>query len=92
MMAMMPRYPHIRVAVHSANPLTAISAIRGALRHAGVERREIAAFSQQAFTCRDVEDLRELCRDWVEVEAPSWQSGDDSPPWPPPRSHPPARA
>lgn len=92
MMAMMPRYPHIRVAVHSANPLAAISAIRGALRRAGVERREIAVFSQQAFTCRDVDDLRELCRDWVRVDAPSWHTGDEAPSWPPSGSSPTARA
>jgi hypothetical protein len=92
MMATMPRYPHIHVALHSANPLAAISAIRGALRHAGVDRREIAAFSQQAFACRDAEGLREVCRNWVEVDVPSWQSGEDAPTWPPSGSFPSARA
>lgn len=83
---MTPRYPDIRVAVHSANPLTAISAIRGALRRAGVERREIATFSQQAFTSEDLDHLRSVCRHWVRVEAPSWPDPDSDPEatsWPP---------
>lgn len=85
---MTPRYPHIRVAVRSPNPLTAISAIRGALRHAGVARHEIAAFSQEAFCTEDLDHLREVCRDWVDVEVPAWAgvgTGGDKPPrWPPP--------
>jgi|GEM_PF-1222614 len=90
---MTPRYPDIRVAVHSANPLTAISAIRGALRRAGVERREIATFSQQAFTSQDLDHLRDVCRHWVRVEAPTWHDAEDDPGagvWPP--NLPPARA
>lgn len=79
----MPRYPHIQVAVHSANPLTAISAIRGALRRAGVARREIANFSQQAFTCEDLDRLRDVCSGWVRVEAPSWQEEEHTAEWPP---------
>lgn len=88
MMATMPRYPHIRIAIHSANPLAAISAIRSALRHAGVDRREISAFSQKAFACRDVDDLRDLCRDWVRVEAPSWHGEEGAASWPPSGSSP----
>lgn len=70
--AMTPRYPKIRVAVRSSNPLTAISAIREALRQAGASPTEIAQFSQQAFACRDLAALRQHCRGWVRVEAPSW--------------------
>lgn len=80
---MTPRYPHIRVAVHSPNPLVAISAIRGALRRAGVGRREIAMFSQEAFTCRDLENLRDVCRGWVKVDAPIWHGDPAAPLWPP---------
>lgn len=69
---MKTKYPHIRVAVRSPNPLTAISAIREALRRAGVAPGEIAHFSQQAFSCRDLDRLRELCRGWVRVDAPRW--------------------
>lgn len=69
---MMPRYPQIRVNVRSHNPLTAISAIREALRQAGVSQSEIARFSHQAFACCDLESLREHCRSWVRVEAPRW--------------------
>jgi len=69
---MTPRYPNIRVAVRSPNPLAAISAIREALRRAGVARGEIASFSQQAFACRDPDRLREVCRGWVRVDAPRW--------------------
>lgn len=79
----LPRYPHIRVAVRSTNPLTAISAIREALRQAGAGRREIARFSHQAFSCRDLDHLRRVCRGWVEVEAPGWRvPGSGSGSWP----------
>lgn len=66
----------IRVRVESSNPLVVISAIREALRRAGADRDEIARFSDQAFTSRDLADLRQVCRSWAVVEAPCWTSSD----------------
>lgn len=77
-----PRYPQVRVKVRSSNPLAAISAIRGALRRAGVSRSEIRVFSQQAFGSDDLDRLSEVCHGWVRVEAPTW-SGRFAGPWPP---------
>lgn len=66
----------IHVRVDSPNPLVVISAIRGALRRAGVDREEIARFSHQAFASRDLSDLRQVCRSWAVVDAPRWSSPD----------------
>jgi hypothetical protein len=68
MLSPSPRYPDLRVAVRSRNPLAVISAVRGALRRAGARPEEIASFSHQAFTARDLTQLRRICADWTEVE------------------------
>lgn len=67
---MKTRYPQIWVRVRSSNPLAVISAVRSALRQAGVERTEIERFSRQAFTTHDLDELGSICRSWVSVEAP----------------------
>jgi hypothetical protein len=33
-----------------------------------------------------------VCRNWVQVDVPSWQNGEDAPAWPPSGSFPSARA
>jgi hypothetical protein len=62
-----PRYPEIRVVVHSRSPLALISAIRLALRKAGVERGEISRFSQEALDKNNPRRQREVCGRWVRV-------------------------
>jgi imidazoleglycerol phosphate dehydratase HisB len=52
-----------------------ISAVRLALRRAGIDRGEIRRFSQQALGMDDAEGQRRLCRQWVDVEAPSGARG-----------------
>ena len=67
----MPRYPEIRVSSESSNPLTVVSAVRYALRRAGVERPEIEAFSRQALSTSDPHGVLRVCREWVgRAEAP----------------------
>lgn len=43
-----PRYPDIRVRLRTRNPLAAISAVRHALRRAGVATSEIRQFTEEA--------------------------------------------
>ena len=63
----MPRYPDIHVSMRTPNPLVLISAVRHALRRAGIERHEIARFSDEALTVPDPERRRQICRDWVDT-------------------------
>lgn len=65
-----PRYPTIRVCLRSPHPLAHISAVRLALRRAGVDRGEIHRFSHQALALESAERQRQLCREWVAVETP----------------------
>lgn len=62
-----PRYPQVRVQVCSDNPLALISAVRHALRRAGVPREEIQTFSQQAFA-GGRSDLRTVCQGWARID------------------------
>lgn len=64
----MPRFPDIHVAVRSPHPLVLVSAVRHALRRAGVAREQIRAFSNRACTRRDPEGVRSVCREWVWVD------------------------
>ncbi|MCB1057562.1 MAG: hypothetical protein KDD11_18840 [Acidobacteria bacterium] len=66
-----PRYPKIRVCLQSPSPLAHISAVRLALRQAGIDRGEIHRFSHQALALDDAERQLELCRAWVAVESPA---------------------
>jgi hypothetical protein len=65
---MTPRYPHIRVTLHSRNPCALIGAVRQALREAGVDRDEIRSFSRQAFESPDEADVRAVCGEWARLE------------------------
>lgn len=64
-----PRYPRIRACVRSPNPLAHISAVRLALRRAGIDRGEIHRFSELALDLDDAELQRRLCREWVDVRS-----------------------
>lgn len=65
---MSPRYPDIRIAIVSENPLAWVSAVRLALRRAGADRSEIDRFSTEAWTAGDPAEVESLCRRWVRLE------------------------
>ncbi|MEM9293227.1 MAG: hypothetical protein AAGD01_16210 [Acidobacteriota bacterium] len=62
-----PRYPHLRIATTSANPLVLIAAIRLALRQAGIAPGEIERFSSSALSQGTPKEQREVCRQWVRL-------------------------
>lgn len=65
---MVPRYPEIQITVHSRNPFALIGAVRQALRQAGVERDEIAAFSREAFDrAAAEEEIERVCNRWTRL-------------------------
>lgn len=64
-----PLHPTVRVSIRSSNPLALIAAIRLALRRAGVDRDEIARFSDQALSTSDVERQLQVCRSWVWLDS-----------------------
>lgn len=66
----MIRYPEIHVTVRSGNPLALVAAVRQALRRAGVEKSQISSFSQEALSNEDPGQIRQICRAWVQTEAP----------------------
>lgn len=65
---MQPRYPEIRVTVHSRNPCALIGAVRQALRQAGVNRDEIRSFSSEAFASSSDDLVRQVCDQWAILE------------------------
>jgi len=65
---MQPRYPQIRVTVHSRNPCALIGAVRLALRQAGIDRSEIRSFSSEAFETPTEERVRQVCNRWATVD------------------------
>lgn len=67
---MQPRYPQIRVTVHSRNPCALIGAVRLALRQAGITRDEIQSFSSEAFESPTEERVRKVCDRWATVDVP----------------------
>ena len=62
-----PRYPQIRVATESHNPLALVAAVRQALRQARVDRNEIRRFSSEALASSDPHETQEICSDWVRI-------------------------
>ncbi len=66
----MTRYPEIHVTVRSRNPLALVAAVRQALRRAGIESQQIRRFSSDALTSTDPAQMREICRAWVDADAP----------------------
>ncbi len=68
----LPRYPELRVAVRSDNPLALVAATRAELRLAGVDATEIRDFSDQALsTGVDRELVRQVVREWVSEVDPA---------------------
>jgi len=65
---MQPRYPEIRVTVHSRNPCALIGAVRQALRLAGVDRDEIRTFSSEAFESPSEDRVRQVCDRWATLD------------------------
>ena len=62
------RYPHLRVALRSTHPLALVAAVRLELRRAGIDPDEIEDFTRQALEHGDLEQARQTCAQWVEVE------------------------
>ena len=62
----MPRYPDVHVRLSSHHPLAAVSAVRHALRRAGVDRSEVLRFTEEALDA--THPTAEVCRRWAYVE------------------------
>lgn len=59
-----PRYPRVRVRLRSRHPLVAVSAVRHALRRAGVRDEEVRRFTEEALAA----STPEVCRAWAVVD------------------------
>ena len=70
-----PRYPDLRIAVQSDNPLVMVAAVREELRLVGAPPDEIRDFSDQALsTGVDREIIRQVVEEWVGVTGTAGQS------------------
>ena len=65
---MSPRYPQIRVRLHSRNPFALISAIRLAMRRSRLDSGEIDRFTEEALRSEEPQQMWEVCSDWAEIE------------------------
>ena len=63
----MTRYPDLRVRTRTPNPMLLVAMVRQELRRAGVESREIEAFSEAALSSADEVDIRRVCGEWVDT-------------------------
>lgn len=63
-----PRYPKIRVTTRSANPLALVAAVREEMRLAGVDRSEIARFSNDVLASGHCREAPDRCELWVTIE------------------------
>ncbi|HXU46084.1 MAG TPA: hypothetical protein VN783_11210 [Thermoanaerobaculia bacterium] len=63
-----PLYPQLRVSLRSRHPLALLSATRQALRQAGLDRNEIARFSDEAAAGEGPTGIRAVCARWVSLE------------------------
>ncbi len=63
----MTRYPQVRVRTRTPNPLLLVAFVRQELRRAGVEAREIEAFSEAALSAPDEMAIRRVCGEWVDT-------------------------
>lgn len=68
---MTPRYPKIRIRLHSRNPFALVSAVRQGLRRSHVDGREIDRFTEEALRTEEPQRMREVCSAWAAVEVPS---------------------
>ncbi len=64
------RYPQVSVELSSRNPYVWVSAVRSSLRHEGVGKSEILAFTEQALETSDPQRVHTVCSDWVNVSFP----------------------
>ena len=67
-MIMPPRYPNIRVRMHSRNPYAMVSAVRSALRHSRVDADEIRRFTDEALSEDEPVHVRSVCSSWADVD------------------------
>ncbi|MEM6797399.1 MAG: hypothetical protein AAF725_25745 [Acidobacteriota bacterium] len=63
-----PRYPEIRVHLHSRNPFALVGAVRSALRHSQVDAAEIRRFTEEALQDEEPHRVRDVCAAWAEVD------------------------
>ena len=63
----MTRYPKVRVKTRTPNPMLLVAMVRQELRRAGVESREIDAFSEAALNADDEMGIRRVCGEWVDT-------------------------
>ena len=71
-----PRYPEVRVRLHSHHPLALMGAVREALRHAGAGADELQAFSRGA-AARDPAEVEQWCRQWARIDFYPTQSDEE---------------
>ncbi len=65
-----PRYPKIRVSVRSENPSALVSALRLAMRQAGIAKSEIADFTEQAMHSGSPAKVVKVCSRWACIKTP----------------------
>lgn len=65
---MKPRYPEVRIRLHSRNPFAIVSAVRQGLRRCRVDDREIERFTEEALRNEEPDRMREVCTAWAAVE------------------------
>lgn len=65
---MVPRYPDIRVRLHSHNPFALVSAVRQAMRRSRVEGHEIERFTEEALREDEPRRMKAVCAEWTAVE------------------------
>ncbi len=62
----LPRYPEVRVRVRSRHPMAAVSAVRHALRRAGVAPGEVRRFTEEALG--ETQQTPDVCRAWAQID------------------------
>ncbi len=65
----MVRYPNIRVSLRTRNPLVLVATVRHEMRRAGIDKREIQRFSEEALGNQDPERMEKTCRKWVRTNS-----------------------
>lgn len=63
-----PRYPDVRVRLHSRNPFALVSAVRQGLRRSRADETEIVRFTEEALRDEEPQRVREVCSAWAVVE------------------------
>ena len=63
-----PRYPEVKIRLHSRNPFALVSAVRQGLRRSHVDAGEIDRFTEEALRAEEPQQIREVCSTWAAVE------------------------